>query len=313
MIMKGTILVTDSLFIHDEHIALINGAGFDVVRLDVPNASEAQLVEAVKGKIGYILGGIEKITETVIEAADELKVISFTGADWKQFIPAHAIAKEKGIVITNTPGVNTNAVAEYTLLLILAMVRNVFELGRTGHVKFQTTTSLNELTVGIVGMGHIGSRVAMLLKAHGVTKILYTSRTQKPEVEDSTGAKFVSLDELLSQSDVVTLHASKDIGENFIGSSELAQMKDGSLLINCGFTGGVDADALYTELTSGRLRAAQDDPFDEHFDTFPLQVWFNSNAHTAFNTYEANKKASNMATRSILNALAGVRDEYQIN
>ncbi len=74
--MKGKILITDSLFIFKQHEELIKGAGYDIERLDAPEATEEQLVEAIKGKVGYILGGIEKVTEKVVEAADELKVIS---------------------------------------------------------------------------------------------------------------------------------------------------------------------------------------------------------------------------------------------
>jgi lactate dehydrogenase-like 2-hydroxyacid dehydrogenase len=193
------------------------------------------------------------------------------------------------------------------------MTRNVFELGRTGDKKFQTTRSLNQLTVGIIGMGRIGSLVASHLHAVGVKEILYYSREQKPEIEKSTGAKFVSMDDLLSQSDIVSLHASKEAGTGYIGKDQLAKMKDESLLINCGFTGSVDADALYGELSIGRLRAAQDDPMDERFNSLPFSIWFNSNSHTAFNTHEANKVASDMATISLLNLHETGEDEYKVN
>ncbi len=311
--MKGTILVTDSLFIFPEHEEQLRNVGYEIERLDKPNATEEELVQAVKGKVGYILGGIEKITDKVIDAADDLKVIAFTGADWRNFIPGHARATEKSIVITNTPGANTYAVAEYTITMILAMTRNIFELGRTGSKKFQTTHSLNELTVGIIGMGHIGSRMAGLLQALGVKEILYYSRTQKRGIEEKTGAYFVSMDEVLSKSDIVTLHVSKEIGSNFIGATELAKMKTGSLLVDCGFTGGVDKDALFEELSSGRLRAVQDDPLDERFNGLPLSVWFNSNSHTAYNTSEANKTASDMAIQSVLNVLETGKDQFKEN
>lgn len=164
---KGVALITDSLFIFPEHEKQLMGAGYEIERLDTPVATEEQLVLAVKGKVGYILGGIEKITDKVIDAADQLKAIIFTGADWINFIPGHKRATERGIAIANTPGANAYAVAEYTIMLILAMTRNIFELGKTGSVKFQTTRSLKQLSVGIIGMGNIGSRVARILKALG--------------------------------------------------------------------------------------------------------------------------------------------------
>ncbi|MEK7549780.1 MAG: D-isomer specific 2-hydroxyacid dehydrogenase family protein [Patescibacteria group bacterium] len=308
--MKGKILVTDSLFIFDEHVKILEGSGYEVERLDKPDASEEELVQAIQGKTGYILGGIEKVTEKVIDAADELKVIVFTGADARAFIPGFEKAKEKGITIVNAPGANSYAVAEYTLTLILAMTRNIFELGRTGEKKFQTTKSLKDLAVGIVGMGNIGSLMAENLHSLGVKEILYFSRSRQLEIEAKTGAKFVTLEELLSQCDIVTLHASKEAGDGFIGKEELVKMKDGSLLVNCGFTGGVDADALFEELQTGRLRAAQDDPMDKRFNTLPLSTWFHSNSHTAYNTNEANKRASDMATQSLLNILETGEDQY---
>ncbi len=312
--MSGKIFITDSLFIFPEHEQKLKDAGYEIERLDISFATEEQLIESIKGKVGYILGGVEKITDKVIDAADELQAIAFTGADWRNFIPGYERATERGISIASTPGANTYAVAEYTLTIILAMTRNIFELGRTGENKFQTTHSLNELTIGIIGMGHIGTRMATILKALGVKRILYYSRTQKPDVEKATGAEFVYMKTLLQESDIVSLHASKEVGENFIDKDELAKMKNGSLLVNCGFTGGVNKEALFEELYNGRLRAAQDDPMDdERFKTLPLGIWFNSNSHTAFNTAEANKTASDMATQSLLNLLAAGNDQYKVN
>lgn len=82
-----TILITDSLFIFPEHENMLKNAGYEVERLDKPNATEEELISAIKGKTGYILGGIEKVTDKVLEAADQLKVIIFTGSDWLDFIP----------------------------------------------------------------------------------------------------------------------------------------------------------------------------------------------------------------------------------
>src|SRR5436190_9375955 len=131
--MSNKILVTDSLFIFDEHVKKLEAAGYEVERLNKPKATEDELCKAVKGKVGYILGGIEKITDKVIESADELKVIAFTGADWQGFMPGWRAATKKGIKIINAPGANAFAVAEFALAVSLAMQRNLFELGRTGE------------------------------------------------------------------------------------------------------------------------------------------------------------------------------------
>lgn len=306
------VLITDSLFIFPEHEKMLTDAGFEIERLDKPHATEEELVAAVKGKAGYILGGIEQITDKIIDAADDLKAITFTGADWRHFIPGHELATKKGIAIANAPGANKFAVAEYTVALMLGMTRNIFELGRTGEKKFQTTGSIKGATVGIIGMGRIGAQVARILKPLGAN-IIYYSRERKADIEQEVGAKFVSMDELLSQSDIISMHASTEIGKGFIGKEELKKVKDGVLLINCGFTGGFDKDALYEELKTDRLRAAQDDPADERFNALPLSVWFCSNGHTAYNTAEANKIGSDMAAQSLINLLKTGTDQYKVN
>ena len=311
--MKGTILVTDTLFIFSEHEQKLRDAGYEIERIPKSIISEEELVQAVRGKVGYIMGGTEQVTDAVIDAADELEVISFTGVDHRHWIPSVDKATVKGIAISNTPGANMFAVAEYTIAIILAMTREIFDLGRTGKATFKTTRSMKELTVGIIGMGNIGTKVAQVIHDMGAKKIVYNSRNRKPEVEQRAGARYMTMDEVLSSSDIVTLHASKEIGEGFIGKRELALMKDGSLIVNCGFIGAINRDALYEELKSGRLRAAEDDAGDGRLNALPLSVWYGSNSHTAYNTHDANKTASDMAVESLLNLLSSGKDQYRVN
>ena len=122
--MSNTVLVTDSLFISEEHVERIEKAGFKVERLDKTDASEAELCQALKGKVGYILGGMEQVTEKVIDAADGLKVIALAGVGFEHFVPAWKYAAQKGIVVTNTPGGPTNEVAEWALTAALVMNRS---------------------------------------------------------------------------------------------------------------------------------------------------------------------------------------------
>lgn len=289
------------------------GAGFEVERLDKPQATEAELCEAVKGKVGYILGGIEKVTDKVVESADELKAIVFAGADWAGFIPGYKKAKQKGIVIANAPGANSYAVAEYTISLMAAMVRRIFELGSTGQSTFVTTTSLADSTVGVIGMGQIGTRVAGMLKGLGTQKILYWNRHRKPELEKELDIEFVELEELFKRSQIVTVHVSSAVGPGFIGADLLAKLPDDSLLINTGYEAMYDMGALYKELSNGRLRAAFDERPQEQFRKLPLSQWFSSNENAGYNTFQANKLASDMATESIINLLKTGTDQYLVN
>ncbi len=306
-----TILITDTLFILPEHEEMLKSAGYQIERLAKPDATEDELIEAIKGKHGYILGGIEKVTDKVIDAADVLEAISFTGSDWKYFIPGYEKAMQRGIKISNAPGANSFAVAEYTLALILSMTREMFDLGCTGLTKFKTTNSLEGSRVGIVGLGHIGEKVARLLKSFNVGKIYYFSRTRKPELEAELGLIYSPLEEMLSLIDIVTLHTPKHSGTYF-KKEHLHLLKDNSLIVNASFPTAIEIDALYEELQTKRLRAAYDGISDERFNNLPLSVWFSSNEGTAYNTYLANKKGSEMATQSILHLLAGEADQYQV-
>ncbi len=303
------VLVTDSLFIFDEHVAKLQEHGFEVERLDNPKASEEELMAAIKDKDAYIIGGIETVTEAVIQAGENLKVITFTGADPFSFIPGHQVATDKGIAITGTPGANAYAVAEYTVSNIMAMTRNLAELTRTGERTFQTTKSLKDLSVGVIGLGAIGKEVVQMCRGLGVKKVLYTG----PNDKKVDYAEYVSMDTLLESSDVVTLHAPSTAGLGFIGKTELAKVKDGSLIIDCGFIGGLDQEAIYEEVNTGRLRGFQDYPAAEKFNDLPKEIWMNSNDHTAFNTHEANRTASDMAVTSLINIFETGADQYKFN
>lgn len=307
------ILITDSLFMFDEHVKQFEAAGHKVERLDKPMASEAELIKAVKGKAAYILGGVERVSEKVLEAADELEVITFTGADWQGYIPGHKIATKRGIAITNTPGANAYAVAEYSITLILVMIRRVLELGVTGDKSFMTTQSLKDMNIGVVGMGNIGERTARMLIGLGASNVSYWNRTPKPELEQELGIAYKSLEQLFRESSLITNHLSSAAGDGFIDRSLLASLPDQAIIVSTAYESVIDADALFDELKAGRLRAAFDVKPEERFRELPLSVWFSSNESTAFNTSEANKAASDMTTRSVLNILAGESDDLIVN
>jgi phosphoglycerate dehydrogenase-like enzyme len=308
--MKGTILITDSLFIHKQHEEKIRAAGYEIERLDKPQATEEELVGAVKGKIGYILGGIEHVTEKIIDAGTELKAIVFTGIGYKEFIPAWEYATGKGIAIANAPDAPTHAVAEWAVTMALAMNRGVFESGRTGQKDFLTTKGIEGQRVGIVGLGRIGKHIGEMLGAFRPASISYYSRRKHP---DST-YQYKELGDLLSTSDIVFLCVSKDAGQDFINAGELAQMKDGALLVTFGTHGIVNESALLKELESGRIRTASDNPFkDERFKNLPLSTAYWFNGSNAFNTPIELKLTSDMATESLLNLLERGADQYRVN
>lgn len=306
--MKGKILVTDTLFILDEHVKQFENAGYEVVRLDKPDASEAELIEAVKGKVGYVLGGVEYVTDKVIDSATDLKAIVFTGTGFKGHIPGWRHAKRKGIKIGNTPYANVYEVAEWALAATLAMQRDLFELGPQGTEKFHTITSLPDLTVGVVGLGHIGSKYAEMIDAIGAKEVVYWSRGKK-----KTDYKYVEKDELFKSSDIVFVAVGDEAGENFIGSEVLNNMKQGALLVSIAHHGIINEQALSKALKSGQIRAALDIvKARDIFNGLSPKVWYASNSSAAYNSYGYLKRSSDMAVKTLLGLIEKGEDQHQV-
>ena len=308
-----SILITDSLFIFPKHKQQLKHAGYEVVRLDKPEASEQELCEAIKGKVGYILGGIEKVTDKVIDAADQLEAIIFTGIGFKSMIPGWQHAFDKGIAIGNVPEGPTQAVAERSIGAALAMNSGFFELARTGNTQFMTTPGLEGQTIGIIGLGHIGSRIAEILQLFQPKEILYFSTHHHEDKEQALGLAYSEMDDVLQKSDVVFLCVPDGVDKPFFAGSQFERMKRGALLVSFMHGGIIDPDVLYKALKSGKVRAISDYPMDERFNGFPLSTWYSFNGSNAFNTPGMLELASDEAVRCLLSLLATGEDKDKVN
>jgi lactate dehydrogenase-like 2-hydroxyacid dehydrogenase len=309
--MLGKILITDSLFIFDTHVKQLEAAGFEVERLDKPNATEDEICLAVKGKAGYILGGTEHVTEKIIDAADQLKAISLLGIGYQWFIPAWKYALDKGISITNTPSGPTHQVAEWALTAALMMNRDFLELGRAGKKQFAVTKGVESQKVGIVGFGRIGAEIARLLRPFKPQSISYYSRHRKNEKETELNASYTELSDLLAHSDIIFVCVG-DEAQNSITERELLQVKQGSLLVNVTHPGIIAEDALLEALQQGRIRAISDYPMSsKEFDDLPLGSWYCMNSSNTI-TEAGSMFMSDMATSSMVNLLTHGSDEYSI-
>lgn len=304
------ILVTDSLFIFDEHIQKLAEHGYEVERLDKTVADESELKEAIKGKVGYVIGGIEKVTKPILDAADELRAIVFAGTGWQAFIPEWGYATEKGVAIGNAPSANAPEVAEWGIAAMLAMQRNLFSLGPQGTEKFTTVKSLSQLEIGIVGLGTIGLNFAERVEGLKAGKVSYWSRTKKTDKYDY----YADLDELLRTADVIFLSVGDDAGQDFITKERISLVKDGGLIVSIVHKGIFDEDALYERLSSGKIRAAFDIVSNvEKFRTLPANIWYGSNGTAAYNVESAHKRVSDMATETMINLLETGQDKHKVN
>lgn len=296
--MKGQILVTDTLFIFDKHVKQLEDAGYEVVRVEKPDMNEDELTEALQGKVGYILGGIEYVTDKVIQNATDLKAIVFTGTGYKGHIPAWELAQEKGIKIGTTPYANVYEVSEWALAATLAMQRDLFSLGPQGTEKFHTITSLPDLTVGIIGFGHIGQKYAEMISAIGAKEVIYWNRSP---LESKYTAK--TKHEVFAKSDIVFV-ALGDEAKDAITAKELNEMKDGALLVSIAHHGVVNEKDLSEALTAGKIRAALDIVKDPSlFAGLSVRSWYASNSSAAYNSVSYLKRSSDIAVKTILQLL----------
>ena len=198
----------------------------------------------------------------VIRACPKLKFIdvAFTGVDHVDL----EAAREKGVRVSNAAGYSNEAVAELCLCLMLSLLRNVPQVEarcRAGQTKDGLVGSeLMGKTVGVVGVGAIGGRTAELCRAFGC-RVLGHKRHVKGD--EPAYIEFVGLDELLAQSDIVTLHCPlNEESRGLIDARRIAQMKPGALLINAARGPVVDARALADALNAGRLGGAGIDVFE---------------------------------------------------
>lgn len=223
--------------------------------------SEAEKLERAKNADVFVVAN-SPLSEDVILAAPDLKMISvgFTGVD---HIPA--LCNEKGILVCNAQGYCTDAVAELTFGLILAVYRNILPChSRTKESGVKDGLVGNELrgkALGIVGTGAIGNRVAEIGKAFGCKLIGY-SRTEREESKQ-IGIAYRSLDDLMKQADIITLHTPLTPETKLLINEErIGMMKQNAILVNVARGGVVDSKALAEALNSGKIAGAGIDVFE---------------------------------------------------
>ncbi len=207
-----------------------------------------------------VIAGTEPLNSRVLERATRLRVISRVGVGLEN-IDMNA-ALQLGIAVRNTPDALTDAVAELTLGGILSVLRRIGQMDREMHQGLwerRMGSLLRGRTVGIIGLGRIGRRLAQLLEPFEV-RILASDRAPDDGVANTLGASYVDIDTLLAEADVVTLHL-PGLAEPVLGKRELNLMKPTAILVNASRGGLVEEGALHAALLEGRLAGAYLDAF----------------------------------------------------
>jgi D-3-phosphoglycerate dehydrogenase len=230
--------------------------------------TEEEAGRLLEGKAG-IIAGTEPLTRRVMESSGALKVISRCGTGMNN-VDLRA-AEDLGILVYNTPDAITPAVSEMTLALMLSCLRQVANMHvgiRQGSWSKKMGYLLQGKTVGILGLGRIGSEVARLVTAFGASVVYHDIC----DVSCPPNATCLDIDGLLEASDIVTLHVACETGAKpLIDAAALKKMRNDSILINTSRGELVDESALYSALKSGGIFAAGLDVFREEPYEGPLR------------------------------------------
>ena len=220
-----------------------------------------ELIELVPACDGFI-AGLDAIDRAVLEAADRLKVVARYGVGVDN-VDLEA-AREKGIVVTNTPGANSVSVAELTVGLMLSLARPIQEASaatKGGEWPRMHGLTLEAKVVGLIGFGSIGRQVARRLAGFDCTLLAYDP-VPDAEAAQAAGVQLRPREEVIREADFVTLHSPLTLEtRGMVNADFLGQMKAGSFLINTARGELVDETALYEALRSERLRGAALDVF----------------------------------------------------
>jgi D-3-phosphoglycerate dehydrogenase len=221
-----------------------------------PDITAEELLRVAANYDGMVVRSRTKVPKEVIDAAANLKIVVRGGVGLDSIDVAYA--REKGVQVRNTPKASSNSVAELALGYMLALARHLPQATMSmaaGQWKKNTLkgTEIAGKTLGLIGFGNIGALLGRKADALGMSVIFYDVITPP----DPGPAKQVSLEQVLAQSDYISLHVPLlPATKNMLNADAFAQMKDGVYIINCARGGIVDEDDLYDALSSGKVAGA---------------------------------------------------------
>ncbi|MCX6693281.1 MAG: phosphoglycerate dehydrogenase [Methanomicrobiales archaeon] len=312
--MKARVLVSDPLA--QEGLEILQ----EHLQVDVnTDLSQDELIAIIPDYDALLVRSGTEVTARVIEAAERLKFIGRAGAGVDN-INMDA-ATRKGIIVANAPEGNTLAATEHTMAMMLALARNIpqasasLKSGEWKRSKF-TGVEMNDKTLGIVGFGRIGKEVAVRAGALEMHCIVYDPFISK-ERAAQLGVESVSLDDLFSRADIITVHTPLvNETRHIINERSIARMKEGVRIINCARGGIIDEKALYNGIVSGKVAGAALDVFEKEPPTdSPLialpQVI--ATPHLGASTVEAQQNVAVSIAKQCIAVLSGGSARYVVN
>ena len=281
----------------------ISAAGIEVV--DKPDVTPEELMEMLPEFDAMVVRSRTKVREPLIDVATNLKAIVRGGVGLDNIDVDYA--RSKGVQVLNTPTASTDAVAELTIGYIFALARHIPQMaasmkaGEWAKKSFKGS-EVGGKTLGLVGAGRIAQATGRRAKALGMSVVAYD-----PYVESAEGIEMMSLEEVLSKADYLSLHVPHtDETHHIIGAEELAKAKEGLYIINCGRGGTLDEEALYAALESGKVAGAALDVYESEpskgHKLYTLSQVIGS-PHVGAGTSEASARVGAEVAQNVIGAL----------
>lgn len=296
---------------------------FEVTVLHERPPTRDELLEAVNGVAGILSTATEKIDGEVLDAAgDTLRVVANMAVGYDN-IDVEA-AKDRGVVVTNTPGVLDETTADVAFMLLLAAARRLGEserVLRAGNWEWWGPNLFVGVDVwgkklGVVGMGRIGQAVARRGKGFGM-EILYHNRSRNEEAENELGARYLDLDELLETADFISIHTPlTQETRHLIGAAQLQKMKTEAVLVNTSRGPVVDEAALAEALAEKRIFAAGLDVYEEEPKVHPKLLELENVVlapHIGSGSIETRNKMAVLAAENLVAVLRGEEPQTPVN
>lgn len=294
---------------------VLRGEGHEVVMWEGEDQQpRAQVLEQVRGADGLVTLVTEKVDAELLDAAGPgLRVVANVAVGYDNIDVE--VCRARGVVVTNTPGVLTEATADIAMALILMSTRRLGEAERVIRsgtpwqwgMFYLLGAGLQGRTLGVVGLGGIGSATARRARAFGMD-VVYTSRSRSAS-EVELGARRVGLDELLATSDVVTLHCpATPQTRHLIAADQLAAMKETAYLVNTARGTVVDEAALAEALRTGQIAGAGLDVFEDEPQVHPGLLELDNVVllpHVGSATVETRTAMARLAADNVAAVLAG--------
>jgi D-3-phosphoglycerate dehydrogenase len=293
------------------------------VQLDIRlGLNKAELYKIIGDYDAIITRSGTQVDAELLSHARKLKMIARAGVGIDNVdVPA---ASERGIIVVNAPFGNTNSAAEHSMAILLAMCRNVpdanasLKSGQWQRAPF-TGHELRHRTMGIIGLGKVGGRVALRSRAFEMDVIVYDPYISEKRAADF-GTRLVSLEELVATADVISVHTPlNDETRGLVTAQHFAAMKEGVLIVNCARGGIIDEASMLAALESGKVAGAafdvwsEEPPRDETLQKLIAHPRMVVTPHLGANTFEAQTNVAVDVSREILNLLDGRPMENAVN